>query len=221
MASPKQITARGSVRKQDILRLATELFRTRGYHGTRMDDIAEAAQLNKATVYHYYDSKATILFDLYLKATDETAAILDKAETAASPTDQLINYISSTFELIAADLAQAAVYFQESPFLDQWLDDERVAEIRKRERNFQHHVRGILKRGVDAGEFQEYDLSLVAVGFIGMTSWFYRWYDPAGRYRPQDIAVEFSRIFLSGLLIDRSKVPAPVKSTRRRSTAPN
>ncbi|WP_169813429.1 TetR/AcrR family transcriptional regulator [Nocardia vaccinii] len=195
--------------------MATDLFRTRGYHGTRMDDVAEAAQLNKATLYHYYESKASILFDLYLKATDEITAILDEAESAASPADQLKNYVFSTFELISSDLAQAAVYFQESPFLDQWLAADQVTEIRKREQNFERHVRGILQRGIAGGEFQNYDLTMLTVGFIGMTSWFYRWYDPNSRYSPRDVAHEFSRIFLGGLLVDRSAVPA--KPARRRA----
>jgi AcrR family transcriptional regulator len=208
-----------STRKEEILQVATRLFRARGYHGTRMDDVADAAGLNKATVYHYYDSKATILYDLYIKAANEIEAVVRTVEEDASPVAELMGYVHQTFELIVSDMAQASVYFQESPFLDQWLSAEQVAEIRAREVVFDRHVRGIFKRGIDSGVFLDFDVNLLTVGFIGMTSWFYRWYDvSSSRYAPEDVAWEFGRIFLSGILVDRSLTPAP-RPRRRRKTA--
>src|ERR1700724_3117886 len=60
---PTPVKAVGPRRREDILRIATELFAARGYHGTRMDDLADAVGLNKATLYHYYSSKSLLLFD--------------------------------------------------------------------------------------------------------------------------------------------------------------
>jgi len=54
----------------------TKLFAARGYHGTRMDDVADAVGLNKATVYHYYASKSLILYDIYKGAADFTVDAL-------------------------------------------------------------------------------------------------------------------------------------------------
>jgi AcrR family transcriptional regulator len=50
--------ANGLTRREELLAVATKLFAARGYHGTRMDDVADAVGLNKATVYHYYASKS-------------------------------------------------------------------------------------------------------------------------------------------------------------------
>lgn len=213
-------TPKSNTRKEEILRVATRLFRARGFHGTRMDDVADAAGLNKATVYHYYDSKATILYDLYIKATAEAEAAVLTAVADASPAAELMAYAHHTFELIVSDMAQASVYFQESPFLDQWLSAEQVAEIRAREVVVDRHVRGIFKRGIDEGVFLAFDLNLLTVGFIGMTSWFYRWYDVnSSMYAPEDVAWEFGRIFLSGILVDRSLTPPPRPRRRRKAPA--
>ena len=59
----------GLTRREELLVVATKLFAARGYHGTRMDDVADVVGLNKATVYHYYASKSLILFDIYQRAT--------------------------------------------------------------------------------------------------------------------------------------------------------
>ena len=40
-----------------ILEKATELFASRGYHGTSMSAITKSAGVNKALVFYYFDSK--------------------------------------------------------------------------------------------------------------------------------------------------------------------
>ena len=69
-------TPNGSSRREELLAVATRLFAARGYHGTRMDDVADVVGLNKATVYHYYASKSLILYDIYRRAADATVAAL-------------------------------------------------------------------------------------------------------------------------------------------------
>ena len=64
--------------------VATKLFAARGYHGTRMDDVADAVGLNKATVYHYYASKSLILYDIYKGAADFTVDALHDDPTASA-----------------------------------------------------------------------------------------------------------------------------------------
>ncbi len=66
----------GMSRREELLAVATKLFAARGYHGTRMDDVADAVGLNKATVYHYYASKSLILYDIYKGAADFTVDAL-------------------------------------------------------------------------------------------------------------------------------------------------
>src|SRR5271156_6315001 len=62
----------GLTRREELLVVATKLFAARGYHGTRMDDVADVVGLNKATVYHYYASKSLILYDIYQQAAERT-----------------------------------------------------------------------------------------------------------------------------------------------------
>lgn len=187
-------------RKDDILRVATGLFKARGYHGTRMDDVAEAAKLNKATVYYYYKSKADILYEIYLKATGETLEIIAESDKNLSAAEALRGHTERQLLLIARDLDQASVYFQESPFLHEWLSQERVEEIRRREKRFERGIRDIVARGIKDGSFVGDDPAIIAAAYVGMTSWFYRWYDPKRRGKPEKIAAAFASIFLRGVL---------------------
>jgi AcrR family transcriptional regulator len=51
-------------RKNSILDHARHLFATKGFSETSMDDIARTCHLQKASLYHYFDSKQQLLQDL-------------------------------------------------------------------------------------------------------------------------------------------------------------
>jgi AcrR family transcriptional regulator len=46
---------------QRIILAASELFKTRGYHSTTMDDIAEKAEISRATLFNYFPTKEALL----------------------------------------------------------------------------------------------------------------------------------------------------------------
>lgn len=48
-------------RKLHILKAAEKLFARNSFHGTRVEDIAAAAKVNKATIYYYFKSKQAVL----------------------------------------------------------------------------------------------------------------------------------------------------------------
>jgi AcrR family transcriptional regulator len=46
---------------QRIISAASELFKTRGYHPTTMNDIAEKAEISRGTLFNYFQSKEALL----------------------------------------------------------------------------------------------------------------------------------------------------------------
>ncbi len=158
----------GSTRREELLAVATKLFAARGYHGTRMDDVADVVGLNKATVYHYYASKSLILFDIYRRAAENTlAAVHDDPSWTAR--EALYQYTVRLLTNIADNPEGAAVYFQEQPYITEWFTEEQVTEVREKETQVYEHVAGLIDRGIASGEFFECDSHVVALGYIGMT----------------------------------------------------
>jgi len=189
----------GPTRREELLAVATKLFAARGYHGTRMDDVADVVGLNKATVYHYYASKALILFDIYRRAAENTlAAVHDDPSWSAR--EALYQYTVRLLTQIAENPEGAAVYFQEQPYITEWFTEEQVAEVLEKETQVYEHVHGLIDRGIASGEFYDCDSHVVALGYIGMTLGSYRWLRPHGRRSAREIAAEFSTALLRGLI---------------------
>jgi AcrR family transcriptional regulator len=164
-----------------------------------MDDIAAAVDLNKGTLYHYYEGKASILFDIYMNASDEASAICLREPQDLPAEETLRRFVYDTLALIASKPSLASIYFQESPFLDEWLAPDQVAIIRKREDEIGAFVRGIIRRGIEEGSFRYTNARLAAMGIIGMVSWYYRWVSRS-HGDTEEIAATFAESLLRGIL---------------------
>ncbi|HEY3286169.1 MAG TPA: helix-turn-helix domain-containing protein [Gemmatimonadaceae bacterium] len=57
-------TRRPEDRPREILAAALRVFAERGYHATRLEDIAAAAGVTKGTIYYYFKSKDALLLRL-------------------------------------------------------------------------------------------------------------------------------------------------------------
>lgn len=73
-----------------ILKAATEVFRTRGKDGTRMQDIADAAGINKAMLHYYFRSK-DLLFERVFR--ESTATFFCRIREVIASDDDLWNKI--------------------------------------------------------------------------------------------------------------------------------
>ena len=200
----------GLTRREELLVVATKLFAARGYHGTRMDDVADVVGLNKATVYHYYASKSLILYDIYQQAAERTLTAVHD-DPSMSAREALYQYTVRLLTGIAGNPEGAAVYFQEQPYITEWFTEEQVAAVREKETQVYEHVHGLIDRGIASGEFYECDSHVLALGYIGMTLGAYRWLRPSGRRSAKEIAAEFSTALLRGLIRDEAvRVESPL-----------
>ncbi|MGA2330426.1 MAG: TetR/AcrR family transcriptional regulator [Syntrophales bacterium] len=76
-------------RREDILQAALEIFAKRGYHQSRMSDIAAVAGVAHGTVYRYFPNKRTLAMELIgiTGATGFMESIGDDSLVKLSPRD--------------------------------------------------------------------------------------------------------------------------------------
>ena len=63
-AEKRRVMKKGERRKRELLQIAYEMFITRGYENTSVDEIIEKAQIAKGTFYYYFPSKEQLLEDV-------------------------------------------------------------------------------------------------------------------------------------------------------------
>lgn len=90
-----------------ILQAARELFTRQGYTATAMHEIAEAAGIGKATIYHHFRGKEEILLSLVETSLDELHealkpiyAIEDPRQLLRTAAEGAIGFLYSSTDLI-------------------------------------------------------------------------------------------------------------------------
>src|SRR6202045_1213430 len=87
--------------RQEILRAAARLFQQQGYDGTSMNDVAAALKLSKGGLYHHFQSKDEILFDLMNHAMDITQErVINPVRGIADPEERLRALIRLHIEVV-------------------------------------------------------------------------------------------------------------------------
>ena len=65
--APADRSRQGADKRQRILDSAIKVFADKGYHGTRISDIAREAEIAYGLVYHYFKNKEDILDAIFLE----------------------------------------------------------------------------------------------------------------------------------------------------------
>ena len=66
---------------------------------------------------------------------------------------------------------------------------------------YEEMLRGIIRDGIESGEFRELDVKLAARAIISCLNWMARWWRPDGPTR-ETIASEYVRLIIRGFLPD-------------------
>jgi hypothetical protein len=80
------------------------------------------------------------------------------------------------------------------------LQPDLLAEQRQYRRQIQEAVEQMIAEGAAAGLFRDMDPRLVTFALFGMVNWMHVWFDPDGKYSPEEIADAFADLILVGLV---------------------
>lgn len=184
--------------REGILEAAARIFSEKGYHATSMQDIADAVNLQKASIYHHFSSKQEILLDILDYALDLINSRLELVlSQPLSPDEKLHQAMVSYFQTIAENQNLSAVLLLEL----RALDPELKARQASRREKFERLWRDLIIEGKQQGVFNDVDPSLTGRAILGVMNWTVTWYRSDGPRSASEIADLFADLLLHGLLI--------------------
>jgi AcrR family transcriptional regulator len=181
----------------DIIQAAAQIFRQKGYHGTSMQDIADAVQLQKASLYHHVTGKQDILATILDQALDLLIDDMEQVKQSdLSPQEKVRSAMRTYVNRLTQDLDLATVLLMEHRSLD---DNLRIIHVDRRDR-FEALWREIVQEGISTGAFRQVDARLTSFAFLGVLNWLITWYRHDGSLTGEQIADRFADLLLSGLV---------------------
>lgn len=138
--------------RQQILECAARHFADKGFEGARVDEIAEASGVNKATIYYHHGNKLELYRKLLEQPIQATVTLARQTvNDAATPEQQLRAYIES----IASAMQGEHSYFPGMLMREILCGGEHLPDDMLRQMlQLKDILAGILERGHAAGRFR-------------------------------------------------------------------
>jgi len=188
--------------RQEILRTAARLFQQQGYDATSMNDVAAALKLSKGGLYHHFQSKDEILYNIMSHAMDITEErvinVVRRIEGAslAGTEERLRTLIRLHIQVVLSpEDREITVMLHENHPLSPTLR----RKINGRKKDYLHFVENL----VTDVQRKRNSLSPVtpraaALALVGMINWIYQWYKPDGPLTGEAIVRQYTDIFFHG-----------------------
>ena len=189
MARPKSATH--DIKRDAILDIAAQCFADRSYPVASMNEIATSCGTSKARLYHYYDSKEAILFDLMDRYTQRLLSLI--ALTEATAQRRNLDDRAALHELIRAFLQEYessatrhVALLNDTQFLsdapDAHLGSPAISPrelILNRQRDVVAAVTRALRRAYP-GRLNPTNQTAITMMLFGMINWTFTWLRPGG-----------------------------------------
>lgn len=162
-------------KKAHILGHASTLFVADGFSRATMTQLAEACEISKSNLYHYYRDKESILFSLLDEHMDEILATLQQAVSQGSDTQKGLE------RLIAAllELYQDADHKHRVLLNDlQVLPMEKQEVIKDKERLIVQYFKHAILLQYPSYATNPQMLSAAAMTLLGAINWSFTWFKP-------------------------------------------
>jgi len=200
-------------KRKAILSEAARLFNIHGARATRLSDVAESLNLNKATLYYYIKSKDDLIYQTYQASCEALEVMIEKADTRGEKgADKLAAFIRAYFD------AWQAIMLGERPHFAilteiRALKGEHRKQIAHRYSASYKRIKSFIHAGVADGSLrteQETDAALVVFGLVQLSILWLPGIGPGGTDRA---AEQFIDIVLHGIAANRASagrdVPLP------------
>jgi AcrR family transcriptional regulator len=189
----------------EILRAAARVFRVRGYADAGMRDIAVAADLSTANLYHYFRGKDEILFFCQDRSLDRLLDALAAARRTSGPLAPRLLALALAHVRCLIDGIEGSAAHLEVNALPPTL---RTAIVAKRDR-YERGVRALLAGGIRRRELRATDATIATRAFLGSLNWTAYWFTPNGSHSADAVAAMVADYAVGGLTHARTRTHRP------------
>jgi TetR/AcrR family transcriptional regulator, cholesterol catabolism regulator len=180
-------------RRSEMVYAAAKVFADRGYDQTTMQDLASSMGLATGAVYHYFGSKEQLLINICDQLMEP---LLEHAREIMVGDDPPRDKLRALVRLWVANVVQyrnhMLVFQQERHAIESGAQWRAVRDSRKAfERLVEHALEEAKATGPPA-----LDKRLALVALLGMVNHTAQWYQPRGRFRPDEIADGYLSLLL-------------------------
>lgn len=155
-------------RRQQIVKVAAELFSQKGFNGTTTKEIADSAGVSEAIIFRHFPNKQALYSAIIDYKTRQTSRRMQEhLKEAASRKDDSAFFGSLAFDLLEIHTKDPTLT---RLLMFSGLEGHELSEMffQSSVREVRDSVRRYIKQRIADGAFREVDAVVCARGFVGM-----------------------------------------------------
>lgn len=184
-------------RKDEIIHVASQLIKERGYSAVSMRDIAKELGIKAASLYNHIEGKQEILSVLIMGLAREfTRGMEDVMKGNASPIQQIEQLIEMHIDITVHQSQALAALNNDWMHLE---EPDRKEFVFMRE-SYEENFRKIIKEGIEAGEIQARHPEVILFSILSTLRTLYLWYQKRGKLDVNVLKRDMTAVLLKGIV---------------------
>jgi len=182
-------------RKEEIIRVATKLFKEKGYSAVTMRDIAKSMGIKAASLYNHINSKQDILKTIIISLAEQfTAGMLEIKSSGES----CVNKLKAIIKLHVT-LSSQNIYGMSSLNNDWMHLEEQMPYYIKLRSEYEDDFKNILEQGIGKGELINVKPDVMMFSILTTLRSLYLWIPKKEDIDYHDLTENLSQILLDGI----------------------
>jgi AcrR family transcriptional regulator len=182
-------------RKEEIIRVAAELFKEKGYSAVTMRDLAKAMGIKAASLYNHINSKQDILNTIIISLAED---FTDGMQLIQSSQNSCLDKLKLIIEL-HVNISSQNIYGMASLNNDWMHLEEKLDYYQKLRVDYEDDFRAILKEGISAGEIVDVKPDVMMFSILTTLRSLYLWIPRKEDINLKELSKSLNEILINGI----------------------
>lgn len=185
-------------KRRELLEEAVEVFSSKGYRATSVQELADRFGLSKSTFYHYFRNKQDLLVAIYERVMAENLAAAKRITDDKQSVVESVRQMLSDRVTYTCDHHQILQIFHEE---EAEIPSRLMTKVLKSRRAYQRVMTDLLEQGLAEDVFEFITTPMIVANcLLGACNWSYKWYNPDGAMTTNELATEMSDLLMKAVL---------------------
>ena len=182
-------------RKNEIIKVATKLFKKKGYSAVTMRDIAKSMGIKAASLYNHINSKQDILTTIIISLAEEYTEGIEIIKLSDTNSIEKLKQIIALHIKITTENANGMASLN-----NDWMHlEEQLEHYLSLRTNYENDFREIIINGIENNEINNSNPDIILFSILSTLRSLYIWIPNKEILNPNKLALDLSNILINGI----------------------
>lgn len=187
-------------RKEEIISVAAQLFKEKGYTAVSMRDIAAAMNIKASSLYNHISGKQEILENVIWEVAEEFTQAVETVWTTRGEYESVMEDLR---QIIKKHIDITLKHSHAIPSLTRdWvhLGPKSKVEFLKMRENYENRFRSLINIGISRGELIDVHPEVILFSILSTLQTLYLWQEKRGRLEENVLKSDMVDVLIQGII---------------------